>query len=237
MVFPAPAGVFPCSVRLPALTCGFPRASGGVSSCLLIMSSDTAFSPRQRGCFPYQRFHRVDSRVFPAPAGVFPTCMHGSRTYHRFSPRQRGCFSWIPGLGLDPWVFPAPAGVFLHKRDVHFRIVSFPRASGGVSVACSRIRYQSEFSPRQRGCFWRRTQRRLISLVFPAPAGVFPDGYTWDDSLHGFPRASGGVSKIEKDIEDREKFSPRQRGCFPGAYADTIPCVVFPAPAGVFPNW
>ena len=151
-VFPAHAGVFPRRTTPPPPPC-LPRACGGVSIAKAPKAAKPVSSPRMRGCFPRQRGSGRRKGVFPAHAGVFPklivrivgyACLpracggvssSGKQVVgHKLSsPRMRGCFS---SKLLDcnaVRVFPAHAGVFPRSGVMSRRMLSLPRACGGVS--------------------------------------------------------------------------------------------------------
>ena len=152
-VFPAHAGVFLLTAFRSFAGAGLPRACGGVSGLSACGSGACGSSPRMRGCFPRQRGSGRRKGVFPAHAGVFPklivrivgyACLpracggvssSGKQVVgHKLSsPRMRGCFS---SKLLDcnaVRVFPAHAGVFPRSGVMSRRMLSLPRACGGVS--------------------------------------------------------------------------------------------------------
>ena len=193
-VFPARAGVFPTSIGLKTSYPSFPRASGGVSKKIGKNCEVPKFSPRERGCFFNNDLELSGNFVFPARAGVFPAreikswlidcfprasggvsdvvCVVPHAIW--FSPRERGCSSHETCVFRSSLVFPARAGVFLEQEQLPWRWFCFPRASGGVSTSPGESRRFLTFSPRERGCFQRVTLHRILAIVFPARAGVFP---------------------------------------------------------------
>ena len=92
--------------------------------------------------------------------------------------------------------------------------IGLPRACGGVSESnlLFGIRYSS--SPRMRGCFLMRCGQTYQSEVFPAHAGVFPKGSSWQRRKRRLPRACGGVSRFYDGFRCLKLSSPRMRGCF-----------------------
>ena len=80
------------------------------------------------------------------------------------------------------------------------------------------------------------TSVNFYDSVFPAHAGVFPEGAQSPTAEQCLPRARGGVStKYPLSVTGR-KSSPRTRGCFYEYLTSDESVIVFPAHAGVFPR-
>ena len=218
LVFPAQAGVFPIPSASFCLRVCLPRASGGVSPATSPRERAGGSSPRKRGCFSYLPTSYTVRLVFPAQAGVFPTSSRRAASQGSLprasggvstvqpasvrllpsSPRKRGCFFKDGNFYAVEKVFPAQAGVFLKMVNAPSFSICLPRASGGVSLHRRFAEYTTTSSPRKRGCFWQSTITVHGTTVFPAQAGVF----LWVDlpGCHtcSLPRASGGVSAVDK---------------------------------------
>ena len=119
-VFPAQAGVFPCTCRARTYRRCLPRASGGVSRAQLSEAASAMSSPRKRGCFQLLPTFLTRSAVFPAQAGVFPAGSMSALRRARLPRASGGVSMVIPTEGFPVPVFPAQAGVFL--SDVHRRL-------------------------------------------------------------------------------------------------------------------
>lgn len=111
-----------------------------------------------------------------------------------FSPLPWGCFSSILGRHLRRSVFPTHAGVFQPKEaDIRY-MFGFPHARGGVSEVSRCYFTFTVFSPRTWGCFRRRLDVKVQSLVFPTSVGVFPGIFSTVCVSTRFPHERGGVS-------------------------------------------
>ncbi len=152
----------------------FLRASGGVSSVETRHKTEFAFSPRKRRCFLSQRLRSRHRRVFSAQAEVFLKHIANAqmregflrasggvsyieyleKNLDMFSPRKRRCFRNLRARHRDAEVFSAQAEVFLKRFLFSCSIISFLRASGGVSKRTSYYELHKRFSPRKRRCFF-----------------------------------------------------------------------------------
>ncbi len=175
LVFSAQAEVFLDVAKIYEDGKRFLRASGGVSTNGSRLEFLHTFSPRKRRCFCVMLRKFFRKRVFSAQAEVFlskrfpPISRFGflrasggvSLFTHiafikfAFSPRKRRCFSWI-SVYLDlQEVFSAQAEVFLVFVFMFRNLLSFLRASGGVSMKKIIALPVLAFSPRKRRCFWQ----------------------------------------------------------------------------------
>ena len=156
-VFPAYAGVFPCSGHVRRACCGLPRIRGGVSERLGLHTAPLWSSPHTRGCFRCMALRYAVKSVFPAYAGVFlclkrrralskglprirggvsPLCDFGGAP-NGSSPHTRGCFERRGQADWHMGVFPAYAGVFPACSGRSGSGLCLPRIRGGVSsVSC-----------------------------------------------------------------------------------------------------
>ena len=91
-------------------------------------------------------------------------------------------------------VFPVHTGVFLKMKYSTVRLVSLPRAYGGVSKDSSIIYGELQSSPCIRGCFRCRVVVGGSRFVFPVHTGVFLRGGFASIWAICLPRAYGGVS-------------------------------------------
>ena len=71
-------------------------------------------------------------------------------------------------------------------------------------------------------------------MVFPASAGVFPEGAPSQPDSDCLPRLGGGVSDVRLHTFGGFSSSPPRRGCFSSALGSLAGFQVFPASAGVF---
>ena len=115
-------------------------------------------------------------------------------------------------------------------------LYSIPRVSGGVSRSARTFPDKTDYSPRQRGCFFSMPYAELRAMLFPASAGVFPASSRLVCGTATIPRVSGGVSVNFKCAWEEKHYSPRQRGCFHHSLASRLYRRLFPASAGVFPR-
>ena len=90
------------------------------------------------------------------------------------------------------------------------------------------------FSPRARGCSYQGKRPDHGGEVFPACAGMFPQGQHRDRGLWRFPRVRGDVPNCVVSVVNVESFSPRARGCSASPRARQRRNLVFPACAGMF---
>ena len=191
----------------------FPRVRGDVPSPLAHNNSSGKFSPRARGCSAAQRASASSNVVFPACAGMFLgalQCSRHKRGFPRvrgdvpalalpaqaaalFSPRARGCSSSAPGTPASTGVFPACAGMFPRQVSPQRFHRRFPRVRGDVPIPTGNRRGRSRFSPRARGCSPTCSPSKARQVVFPACAGMFPQGCIKHDNTTSFPRVRGDV--------------------------------------------
>jgi len=151
------------------------------------------------------------------------------------SPHTRRCSRCVLRFPSTPIVFPAYAGVFPWVSLLLQQIHSVPRIRGGVPTAYQRAIQDLKCSPHTRGCSSSILSFFIISLVFPAYAGVFPPQRGLDRKRSSVPRIRGGVPSSDKFSRFSALCSPHTRGC------SFVVCLricfhyVFPAYAGVFP--
>ena len=151
-VFPACAGMFPCSIPMMAKPLRFPRVRGDVPRSAAPQWTRRKFSPRARGCSYLMSTVNSNGVVFPACAGMFRRASHQQPTLRSFprvrgdvpqrnpqnvktitfSPRARGCSAVGRGPLEFSWVFPACAGMFLGSDFPADARWGFPRVRGDV---------------------------------------------------------------------------------------------------------
>ena len=159
----------------------FPRARGDVPPRSCCGSTESAFSPRTRGCsFHGKRIPHVCG-VFPAHAGMFRGwCLiapegggfprargdvqllpRRPQSHAGFSPRTRGCSDQNGEVHHPKQVFPAHAGMFLQLSGLTPDELGFPRARGDVPIKMAKFTTQNRFSPRTRGCSDKAQPKRV----------------------------------------------------------------------------
>ena len=171
---------------------------------------------------------------FPRSRGDVPHLGLHRRARARFSPLTRGCSCLASAHTCWITVFPAHAGMFLKPIPMEQVEQSFPRSRGDVPM-CAKISFEdSLFSPLTRGCSHREHGQLLFDLVFPAHAGMFPDGIVHVGAKNGFPRSRGDVpSDLAYEVY-KDEFSPLTRGCSILQSSSPSTFLVFPAHAGMF---
>ena len=214
-----------------------------------------ASSPRERGCSLIVHNPASSMTVFPARAGLFPTpparCAPPrglprasgavparaapDRQRPESSPRERGCSraGLVNLCGIR--VFPARAGLFPARWASAPGQSGLPRASGAVPLWARLDCVEAESSPRERGCSHPHVAADDIDLVFPARAGLFPQGKRLPATPAGLPRASGAVPGDRLAQLECPRSSPRERGCSRLRALSGKTVLVFPARAGLFP--
>ena len=155
-------------------------------------------------------------------------------SYKRYSPLTRGCFYIHSQYVRALQVFPAHAGVFLLPEPPMPIMERIPRSRGGVSSSSREIKKDIAYSPLTRGCFSEGLACALTNSVFPAHAGVFPQGCIQRPQIFRIPRSRGGVSTLFYMPFIGKGYSPLTRGCFSRAAGGVMKRLVFPAHAGVF---
>ena len=231
-----------------------PRASGGVPDPDSATPTDSASSPRERGCSVQAHVQSTRHPVVPARAGVFPTPAPGRQRDRRrprasggvptcashsgaspwLSPRERGCSVCSGHVPHRANVVPARAGVFPQHRHRWPSAECRPRASGGVPRAATQTTGPPTSSPRERGCSVRLSGFAEVVEVVPARAGVFPPACPSHPRPRCRPRASGGVPGDVVTSQVQVLSSPRERGCSLLRPHPHLPPGVVPARAGVF---
>ena len=130
---------------------------------------------------------------FPRVRGDVPLENIEPDTKSEFSPRARGCSYHCLQCCENRQVFPACAGMFPPVRTSGELHGSFPRVRGDVPVP-HRVRVRAaRFSPRARGCSATCSPSKARQVVFPACAGMFPQGCIKHDNTTSFPRVRGDV--------------------------------------------
>ena len=94
--------------------------------------------------------------------------------------------------------------------------------------------FRFAFSPRTRGCSASSSPIGGANVVFPAHAGMFPNGAPSAAPIPCFPRARGDVPGFPSPPCAMKLFSPRTRGCSACAELREHHPLVFPAHAGMF---
>ena len=153
-------------------------------------------------------------KVLPAYAGMFPRVCASCASLERsprvcgdvsatrlgwvdevaFSPRMRGCFLAQRQRSLHVLVLPAYAGMFRAALAQTAEVIRSPRVCGDVSLNRLIRSRALPFSPRMRGCFFRRSALSRRSKVLPAYAGMFPRPLSAQGRTARSPRVCGDVS-------------------------------------------
>ena len=255
-VVPARAGLFPRGSIRFARASSRPRASGAVPGLPPVSTAPHESSPRERGCSGHHVAARRPPRVVPARAGLFrtwarppPRCRSRPRasgavpavpfTLARAflsSPRERGCSGVRPVLDAGVPVVPARAGLFRSRARSCVHSSCRPRASGAVPNIPQSWFVMDRSSPRERGCSPLGGNERVVVLVVPARAGLFPSPGTRFFGGRSRPRASGAVPITATYEPCVATSSPRERGCSPAVRVFEVEGVVVPARAGLFPT-
>ena len=147
---------------------------------------------------------------------------------------MRGCFRIVDALERQIDAFPAYAGMFLIRAYLSIKRNGFPRVCGDVSEDVQACRHTRQLSPRMRGCFHAFTYKGDACHAFPAYAGMFLLLLLQLNTLKGFPRVCGDVSRSFSSILIFVWLSPRMRGCFRHKQQDCPEESAFPAYAGMF---
>ena len=95
---------------------------------------------------------------------------------------------------MEHGLFPAHAGVFPAALLLPGRVVTLPRARGGISVPPNEWLSANISSPRTRGYFRVGAAGAGPDALFPAHAGVFPRLVVKLVAGSTLPRARGGIS-------------------------------------------
>ena len=171
---------------------------------------------------------------FPRIRGDVPFANAPHSRSARFSPHTRGCSGEHCVFAMVVQVFPAYAGMFRCRCRAPHPRSCFPRIRGDVPAGRRRWGHDPTFSPHTRGCSGFVESPLKNTLVFPAYAGMFPQGNNpWPGELC-FPRIRGDVPSRREMVEDLNLFSPHTRGCSWKPQATWLHSIVFPAYAGMF---
>ncbi len=214
-LLPAPAGMFPPRPVLEVVRIPAPRARGDVPIALTMACCCALCSPRPRGCSRDAVRGHADAHLLPAPAGMFPPCAR-----------------WPTAQGL----LPAPAGMFPSTTGCGCGSWPAPRARGDVPRTNIATFLRTPCSPRPRGCSHQRPWRVLVTVLLPAPAGMFPTHITRSDLRISAPRARGDVPWASARRVICASCSPRPRGCSLALGVLELGPQLLPAPAGMFPR-
>ena len=254
-VFPAYAGVVPCRIGVFRHCDCLPRIRGGGPSDVRVGIDRLRSSPHTRGWSHPRGVQGACRAVFPAYAGVvriFDLINTPSRSLPRIrgggpgtptnpehrqasSPHTRGWSQRRPARAHRQQVFPAYAGV-VPRMVVPLRsVASLPRIRGGGPCRANGKRDAGQSSPHTRG--WSLGAEELAdgAWVFPAYAGVVPQGRGLLLPRFGLPRIRGGGPVTVWLREFSLVSSPHTRGwSLEKAYREAA-AAVFPAYAGVVP--
>ena len=151
-----------------------------------------------------------------------------------FSPHTRGCSAGLVHCVRVVPVFPAYAGMFRPTPGCRKPHRSFPRIRGDVPIRGLAFDIHRWFSPHTRGCSDYYPIGGILTVVFPAYAGMFPTPGARQQPAAGFPRIRGDVPCVGLVAATRDGFSPHTRGCSGAAPACFPGKEVFPAYAGMF---
>ena len=153
------------------LTCS-PRTRGWTVEPTVVERGHTGV-PRARGDGPpCSAANNGDDIVFPAHAGMDRWYCWLWLTGRTCSPRTRGWTALGRAQHDKVHVFPAHAGMDRpagHDQGARRRV---PRARGDGPLSGVRSMTRSSCSPRTRGWTVRRLTYGILSLVFPAHAGM-----------------------------------------------------------------
>ena len=115
--------------------------------------------------------------------------------------------------------------------------MGLPRASGDLSASREARGLAPWSSPRERGSFCIVCPKLPDKAVFPARAGIFPGTRVTTSTHFGLPRACGDRSTQSVSLLIGEPSSLRAQGSFLLTTPSQDRISVFPACAGVVPNF
>ncbi|CCH29285.1 hypothetical protein BN6_19655 [Saccharothrix espanaensis DSM 44229] len=211
----------------------FPARAGVVRRAPHMPRTLVAVFPARAGVVPRLTPRPADLVGLPRASGGGPSIPSASASVQWSSPRERGWSRSGPVERFGDDVFPARAGVVRPRRTHASPRGSLPRASGGGPFTVVAPMTVVTSSPRERG--WSVLQV-LVGRgleVFPARAGVVPDGLTAGLVEACLPRASGGGPSVSPSPTTTATSSPRERGWSHVAALVAVHAAVFPARAGV----
>ena len=211
-VLPAQAGVFrPPPVSGPP-TLGPPRAGGGLPPDVLLCQELDEVLPAQAGVFPVTYPLRSVAPRPPRAGGGLPSTLLGVGGTGSSSPRRLGSSAVAAARFAAVAVLPAQAGVFLGRLPGVPVARRPPRAGGGLPPDLTLHDLRRTSSPRRRGSSEAAPPARVVGIVLPAQAGVFPTSTSRPTGPGGPPRAGGGLPDSSRSTAVSSLSSPRRRG-------------------------
>ncbi len=256
-VFPARAGMVPRDVYITRARARVPRASGDGPIQVDTTPDGKSCSPRERGWSARLGRPLTTDEVFPARAGMVPqdratqdrlrrvprASGDGPRSpgfavsSHSCSPRERGWSLLVTTLARGMGVFPARAGMVPGRSCGGRSAGCVPRASGDGPAIEDGAAIDGACSPRERG--WSPPHRRVREppRVFPARAGMVRSRIAWLQWHLGVPRASGDGPPRPASYRQPSQCSPRERGWSHQVRDARRELRVFPARAGMVPDY
>jgi len=169
------------------------------------------FTPHARGSTLVRRLQYEHDRVYPACAGIDPS-QGRSRWSNRRLPRMRGDRPALMLLGLGPGqftphargstairtyyetlitVYPACAGIDLLVKKPKKIAQSLPRMRGDRPREGEAMSFEIVFTPHARGSTAAKALIRSFAEVYPACAGIDPNGKSFAGSGRSLPRMRG----------------------------------------------
>ena len=210
-VYPACAGIDPCSCRCHAPPRCLPRMRGDRPLVKASADHEESFTPHARGSTVDPVLHGRGDRVYPACAGID---LEGKkdRTGGVRLPRMRGD---RPGLQVRPtgiWLFtphargstlrdttccrpfrvyPACAGIDRHSKGVSLCVFGLPRMRGDRPPFFCTWSLSLRFTPHARGSTTATPSSREPPGVYPACAGIDRYSTRLVDLIERLPRMRG----------------------------------------------
>ena len=139
---------------------------------------------------------------------------HRQKKQHEFSPRAWRCFSRLPAEKKTRAVFSTCVEVFPSPQGMRDVLCRFLHVRGGVSERCYSHSTFTSFSPRAWRCFLYFWRYIFWSCVFSTCVEVFPKRMIKTSLKNCFLHVRGGVSTLEAERADYQRFSPRAWRCF-----------------------
>ncbi len=193
------------------------------------------------------------AKVYPACAGIDPrgpcivwlrAClprMRGDRPklkYYgersgKFTPHARGSTRGELAGKEHALVYPACAGIDRYPPKVNLFESRLPRMRGDRPSVILLTERGYMFTPHARGSTLARVCLSLITLVYPACAGIDLHFFVLGHSLFGLPRMRGDRPSLPRLTRATAAFTPHARGSTRAFEKPEFYCVVYPACAGI----
>ena len=150
-----------------------------------------------------------------------------------FTPHARGSTLPEPEVLRQNKVYPACAGIDRRQPGPACGRNCLPRMRGDRPELGMRLLKEHVFTPHARGSTETKKERRLLPSVYPACAGIDPEGRERREKKESLPRMRGDRPLTEAMVEQLQWFTPHARGSTLSMAFRLEQTVVYPACAGI----